>query len=79
MPTSKNFLSRHNYTFDLYMDPKDPSTRRSPAADAFKVDGIPAKFIIDGKGRIRFSVSGFSGKAEAAAEEVAQMVEMVRK
>ncbi|WP_341837112.1 TlpA disulfide reductase family protein [Chitinophaga pollutisoli] len=76
---ARNFLNKRNYTFDLYMDMKDASTKRSPAADAFKVGGIPAKFIIDGKGRIRFSVSGFSGKAEAAAEEVAQMVEMARK
>ncbi|WP_346319352.1 TlpA disulfide reductase family protein [Chitinophaga sp. YIM B06452] len=76
---AKNFLSKRNYTFDLYMDPRDTSTRRSLAADAFGVEGIPAKFIIDGKGRIRFSVSGFSGKAEAAAEEVVQMVEMARK
>ncbi|MCK7556354.1 TlpA family protein disulfide reductase [Chitinophaga sedimenti] len=76
---AKNFLAKRNYAFDLYMDPKDPATRRSTAADAFKVNGIPAKFIIDGNGRIRFSVSGFSGKAEAAAEEVVQMVEMARK
>ncbi|QEH43235.1 TlpA disulfide reductase family protein [Chitinophaga sp. XS-30] len=76
---ARNFLSKRNYTFDLYMDPVDPDTKRSLAADAFKVNGIPAKFIIDGKGRIRFSVSGFSGKAEAAAEEVVQMVEMARK
>lgn len=76
---AKNFLSKRNYTFDLYMDPVDPATKRSLAADAFKVNGIPAKFIIDGKGSIRFSVSGFEGKAEAAAEEVVQMVEMARK
>ena len=76
---AKNFLSKRNYAFDLYMDPVDPGTKRSPAAAAFKVNGIPAKFIIDGKGRIRFSVSGFAGKAEAAAEEVVQMVEMARK
>ncbi|WP_256003525.1 TlpA family protein disulfide reductase [Pedobacter deserti] len=75
---AKNFLSKRDYKFDLYMDPRDPVTRRSAAADAFKIDGIPAKFIIDGRGRIRFSVAGFEGKAEAAAEEVIQMVEMAR-
>ncbi|MFD2556686.1 TlpA disulfide reductase family protein [Sphingobacterium tabacisoli] len=76
---ASSFLAKRNYTFDLYMDPKDPSTKRSPAADAFKVDGIPAKFIIDGNGRVRFTAAGFSGKAEAVAEEVVQMVEMARK
>ncbi|GGH30138.1 TlpA family protein disulfide reductase [Sphingobacterium alkalisoli] len=75
---AKSFLTKRDYTFDLYMDPKDPATRRSAAADAFKVDGIPAKFVIDGKGRIRFKAAGFSGSAEEVAEEVVQMVEMAR-
>jgi len=76
---AKNFLSKRNYNFDLYMDPRDPATKHSAAADAFKVDGIPAKFIINGEGKIRFKAAGFSGKAEAVAEEVVQMVEMARK
>ncbi|SFW89475.1 TlpA family protein disulfide reductase [Chitinophaga sancti] len=75
----KSFLAKRNYTFDLYLDPRNPDTKHSAAAEAFKIDGIPAKFIIDGKGKIRFKVSGFEGKAETAAEEVVQMVEMARK
>ena len=76
---AKSFLSKRNYKFDLYIDPRDPATKHSAAADAFKIDGIPAKFIIDGNGKLRFRVSGFEGKAEAAAEELTQMVEMARK
>jgi thiol-disulfide isomerase/thioredoxin len=76
---AKSFLSKRNYKFDLYMDPRNPSTKHSPAADAFGIDGIPAKFIIDGNGKIRFKVSGFEGKDEAAAEEVVQMIELARK
>ncbi|MCK9303922.1 MAG: TlpA disulfide reductase family protein [Bacteroidales bacterium] len=76
---AKQFLSKRNYKFDLYMDTIDPATKRSPAVTAFKATGIPAKFIIDGKGRIRFKLEGFSGTDEAAAEEVVQMVEMARK
>jgi len=75
----KEFLAKRNYTFDLYLDPRNSKTKQSAAADAFKIDGIPAKFIIDGEGKIRFKVEGFEGKDEAAAEEVAQMVEMARK
>ncbi|WP_083252142.1 TlpA disulfide reductase family protein [Pedobacter steynii] len=75
---AKNFLSKRDYKFDLYMDLVDQSTKRSPAADSFKVKGIPAKFIIDGNGRIRFNIEGFEGKAEAAAEEVSQMIELAR-
>jgi thiol-disulfide isomerase/thioredoxin len=76
---AKNFLSKRDYKFDLYMDPIDPATKRSPAAQSFKVNGIPAKFVIDGNGRVRFSISGFKGENEAAAEEVVQMVEMARR
>jgi peroxiredoxin len=76
---AKSFLSKRDYKFDLYMDIKDPVTKAPPAATIFKLDGIPAKFIIDGNGRLRFNISGFEGKSEAAAEEVVQMVEMTRK
>lgn len=72
------FLSKRNYDFDLYMDTIDPVTKSSPAATAFNVSGIPAKFIIDEQGRIRFRIEGFEGTDEAAAEEVIQMVEMTR-
>lgn len=75
---AKSFLAKRNHNFDLYIDPRVGTNKRSEAADAFKVDGIPAKFVIDPNGRIRFSVSGFHGKAEAAAEELVQMVEIAR-
>jgi len=75
---AKQFLSKRNYNFNLYMDTIDLATKRPPAVTAFKVNGIPAKFIIDGNGRIRFKLEGFSGTAEAAAEEVVQMIELTR-
>lgn len=76
---AKSFLSKRNYKFDLYMDTINPATKLPPAATLFKVKGIPAKFIIDGNGNVRFNLEGFEGKDEAAAEEVVQMVEMARK
>jgi len=76
---AKQFLSKRNYNFDLYIDPRNPTTKHSAAADAFKVTGIPAKFIIDGIGRIRFKVAGFEGTDEVVAEEVVQMIELTRK
>lgn len=75
---AKQFLSRRNYNFDLFMDTIDSATKTPPAAEAFKLTGIPAKFIIDGQGKIRFQVEGFEGTAEEAAQEVIQMVEMAR-
>ncbi len=75
---AQQFLGKRNYKFDLYMDTKDPVTKRPPAITAFKAGGIPAKFIIDRNGMIRFKLEGFEGTTEAAAEEVIQMVEMAR-
>ena len=75
---AKSFLAKRDYHFDLYIDPRDPATKESPAVTAFGVSGIPAKFIIDGEGQIRFKVEGFEGTPEAASEELVQMVEMAR-
>jgi thiol-disulfide isomerase/thioredoxin len=75
---AKNFLAKRKHDFDLYMDLKDAQSKRNPALEAFKIKGIPQKYVIDGNGRIRFSISGFEGKDEAAAEEVVQMVELAR-
>lgn len=76
---AQNFLAKRKLDFDLYMDTRDPVLKASPALTAFKVDGIPMKYVIDGNGKIRFKVSGFSGKDEAVAEELSQMVELARK
>lgn len=75
---AKNFLQKRGYSFDLYMDTKDPVTKTPPAAAAFGIKGIPAKFVIDGDGNIRFNVEGFEGTAEEASEELVQMIEMAR-
>ncbi|WP_419213627.1 TlpA family protein disulfide reductase [Maribacter sp. X9] len=79
LANAKEFLSKRGYDFDLYMDTIDPATNRPPAVTAFKAVGIPAKFIIDGNGRIRYKLEGFDTTDEIAAEEVAQMVEAAKK
>lgn len=76
---SKEFLEKRGYDFDLYIDAIDPETQFPPAVTAFEVVGIPAKFVIDPEGIIRFELEGFQGDMEAAAEELAQMVEIARK
>ncbi|MCL6220448.1 TlpA family protein disulfide reductase [Zunongwangia pacifica] len=75
---AQQFLKKRDYDFDLYMDTIDPETNRPPAVTAFGVVGIPAKFIIDGWGQIRFKLEGFNKSDEEAAEEVVQMVELAR-
>ena len=79
LTTAKEFLSKRNYDFDLFIDAIDPDNMTPPALTAFKAEAIPAKFIIDDKSRIRFKLEGFEGKDEVAAEEVIQMIELARR
>ena len=73
-----NYLLTHNLDLPLFMDLKDPATKSNPAVSSFGVKGIPAKFVIDGKGKIRFKSSGMIWPNEAAVKELSAMVEMSR-
>lgn len=74
---AQEYLQWNKYTFDLYMDLKDPVTSKNPAVTLFGVTGIPAKFVIDGNGRIRFRVTGLTDGEDAGAEELSAMIDMV--
>lgn len=73
-----NYLLTHNLDLPLYMDVKNPETKKNPAVSSFGVDGIPAKFVIDGDGKIRFKTSGFVWPNEAAVKELSAMIELSR-
>lgn len=74
-----DYIKDKKYTFNVLMDLKDPVTKSNPAAAGYKVAGIPAKFIIDGSGNIRFSSLGHKADGEDAfLEEMAMMIEMAR-
>lgn len=77
---AKAYLADNDYSdFKLLMDTKDPETRSNKAISAYKVNGIPAKFIIDKNGVIRFKVSGFSGSDEEAVAELQEMISQAKK
>ena len=73
------FITANKYRFHVVFDPRHPDTKESAVANAYNVKGIPAKFVIDGKGNIRFKMTGFSGGNDAAVEELSEMIEMARK
>ena len=73
-----NYLLTHKLDLPLYMDLKNPDTKKNPAVSAFGVKGIPAKFVIDGKGKIRFKTSGLVWPDEAAVKELSAMVDLSR-
>lgn len=73
------FVKTNNYPFEVLMDLKDPVSKTNKVVSDYKVNGIPAKFVIDGKGNIRFKVKGNSGGDDATVEEVAAMIELAKK
>jgi hypothetical protein len=48
------------------------------AANAFDVQGIPQKFVIDKAGNIRFHITGYSGSDDTTIEEISAMVTMLK-
>nr|WP_068891266.1 redoxin domain-containing protein [Pedobacter panaciterrae] len=75
---AKAYLSENHYNFDLYMDTRN-SENKNPAAAAFEVKGIPAKFVIDANSKIRFTATGFSyDQDEASVLELQQMIEIAK-
>lgn len=72
---SKNvaeFIEKNAYPFHVLMD------MDSKIVEAFKVDGIPTKFVIDTKNNIRFKSVGFGGTTDGLVSELAMMIEMAR-
>jgi thiol-disulfide isomerase/thioredoxin len=69
---ARDFLSKTGYPFTVLLD------LENRVIDAFKVDGIPTKFVIDGRGRIRFKTTGYSGNHDRLLAELDAMIEMVR-
>jgi len=65
-------MTKNNYPFHVLLDTENK------VITSFGVDGIPTKFIIDKKGKIRFKSVGFSGSADKLVEELSQMIEMLR-
>lgn len=65
-----DFISSKGYTFNVLMD-NDNAT-----VTAFGVSGIPTKYVVDKKGKIRFKSVGFSGNDEELVTELGLMIEM---
>ncbi len=69
---ASDFLGKHGYSFHVLLD-KDDSV-----AHAYEVEGVPARFIIDGNGRIRYVSSGFEGSTGRLFNEVRAAIESLR-
>lgn len=72
------YMADNRYDFNVLFDPMDASTRKCPVVTAYGAKGIPAKYVIDKEGNIRFKVAGFSGSEADTVEELKAMVGMLR-
>lgn len=75
---AKDYITSNNYDFKVLMDLKDPKTKLNEAVSVYGVQGIPAKFVIDANGFIRFKLSGFTGGNEMAVDEMSMMVDLIK-
>lgn len=75
---ARAYIESMKYNFEVLMDNKDPETKANKVVSSYKVYGIPAKFVIDQKGNIRFKLTGFDGSKEAAVDEISMMIDMAK-
>ncbi|WP_066832683.1 redoxin domain-containing protein [Rufibacter ruber] len=67
-----DFMAKKNYTFQVLLDDQNKMI------EAYKVTGIPTKFVLDGNGNIRFKSVGYSGNNEKTVQEISMMVELLK-
>jgi thiol-disulfide isomerase/thioredoxin len=75
---AKAYIASMKYSFQVLMDTRNPETKANKVVDSYNVNSIPAKFVIDENGNIRFKLTGFNGSKEAAVDEISMMIDMVR-
>jgi len=76
---ARAYIQEHHFDFEVLMDLKDQETKENKVVSSYGVNGIPAKFIIDPKGNIRFHLMGFEGSDEEAVDELSMMIDMIKK
>lgn len=72
------FLKKNNYPFEVLFDDAATAGTNPTLADQFLVKGIPAKFIIDKEGSIRYALMGSSSNVEYIKMEMKEMIEAAR-
>lgn len=70
------FIDKNKYTFNVLFDDKKTDDEIAPK---FGIKGIPAKFVIDKKGKTRFFLTGSSPYPDYIMMELTQMIERAKK
>ena len=78
LPRVKSFIEKKKYPFHVLMDePVAGKPDNFKVVSAYKPNGIPAKVVIDSKGRQRFLTTGFSSDSELI-NELEAMIELAK-
>lgn len=73
------FIADNSYPFEvLFDDQKDPESGKNLAAE-LGVRGIPAKFIIDAAGKIRYELTGSGSDADYIKLEMIELIESAKR
>jgi len=74
----KSFIAKNKYNFHVLMDSEITGKPGAyQALSAYKPSGIPAKYIIDKNGKLRFATLGFSSDSELI-NELEAMIELAK-
>ena len=73
----KKFLDERGYDFNVLFDLKDATSKKCEVIESYGAKGIPAKYIVDKEGNIRFKLVGFSGSDEQAVDELSSMIDIL--
>lgn len=69
------FIEDNEYSFHVLFDTVDEN-RQFDIVSAYKVSGIPTKFVVDKQGKIRFKAVGFGGSAEEEVHKLNVMIDL---
>lgn len=75
----KDYMASSGYTFNVLMDNESKKEKgHFDVVSAFGVRGIPAKFVIDQEGNIRFKTVGFGGSTDEELKRITAMIALLR-
>lgn len=74
---ARKFIERKGYTFDVFMDLKDPATKENTVASGMKIMALPTKVVIDKTGNIAFRSRG-GGASDELISEIRAMIQMTK-
>lgn len=73
----RDYINTTKYTFNILLDtPEKQNNSLFNVVSRYKVVGIPTKFLIDGKGNIRFKLEGYAGSDEGVVKEIDTMISL---